>query len=216
MRKEIIVSSIFIVICIIAMGLIISQIVSFKFMRMFKEWQNASQRVYGTYHFLGYNDEKTNNFYKTMEEDSTVSYNKIKAQWNITDKELLYIREHYADFIIAEVKIFMNNNTKYDLQNAKVISERINTYVGRDSWLFCDGPKLPAYVNIENEVITYILFESKYPNFMEDNYEVENLQLFFENTPVGFPQYMKFRNSIFREIEQKPAANQTPPNPLNL
>jgi len=70
MRKEIIVSSIFIVICIIAMGLIISQIVSFKFMRMFKEWQNASQRVYGTYHFLGYNDEKTNNFYQENKSQS--------------------------------------------------------------------------------------------------------------------------------------------------
>lgn len=168
----------------------------------FRELMHITADVHGFYSVIGYNEEMTAEIHHRMASqlDDELAGEKFRGRWGMSEDAYERFCEHYSEYRAFEISIEMANESDSYLHNIEIGCETPDSFVEREGFLFCDGPKLPEHTSFKSDTEAYVLI--RVPPGADDGYlnEVEDtLRLYCYSQPTGYHDYPPMKIRLFRK-----------------
>ena len=166
--------------------------------KSFDEFIEIYANVYGNYSLVGYSEERTAEIHRliaSQAEDDSVG-ERFRSKWGMSKDAYEQFCANYGEYRAFEIRIELANESDAYLSIA-IGCETPDVFVERNSFLFCDGPKLPEHTRFVSDTEAYVLV--KMPEGAKDKElnETDELRLYCYAKPDGFDNYPPIKVRLF-------------------
>ncbi len=155
--------------------------------------------VYASYFVIGINEEMMDQIRATLNASQTNDeyVEKFCKEWNMSKEDFDLFRFQNEEYCILEVIVEIDNESDTYLHGISIVCDNQDSFTNENSFLFCDGPKLPEYTCYQSESSTYILLKKQMLEAFDDAEEQSELKLYCLSYPQGFYHQMYMKTRVF-------------------
>lgn len=158
--------------------------------------------VYASYAVIGINEEMMDGIRATLNASpmNDEDIEKFCRKWGMSKEDFDLFRSQSEEYCILEVIVEIDNESDTYLY-LSIVCDNQDSFTNEDSFLFCDGPKLPEYTCYRSEASTYILLKKQMLEAFDDPEQPDELKLYCISYPQGFRHQVYMKTRIFPEYK---------------